>query len=254
MFTIKTEYIYKQIVLVSYIFVIVYLMSKGILNRFINPKLDIYIIISVCIIGVFLLIQNNIFSKKDTNKVKSKFKVSDIVYLLPIFLLFYLNDGNLSQELINNKGLVFGSVKSTNQVKQVSNPTPSNEDESIDESVDITVFDSTYINIMEKVFENLDSYMGKTIKIKGVIYKDQNLPNGTFVLGRLHMYCCTADAQTIGYISYLDKEEVNITPQQGLWYEAKGKIEKVNYDGEDLPKLLIYEMEEIDKPTDIYVY
>ncbi|MBR1524035.1 MAG: TIGR03943 family protein [Lachnospiraceae bacterium] len=49
------------------------------------------------------------------------------------------------------------------------------------------------------VFDNLDTYKGKTVRFKGVVYKPKRSKDDIFVPGRFAMTCCAADIQFVGF-------------------------------------------------------
>ncbi len=49
------------------------------------------------------------------------------------------------------------------------------------------------------VFDNLDTYNGKTVRFKGIVYKPKKSKDDVFVPGRFAMTCCAADIQFVGF-------------------------------------------------------
>ena len=49
------------------------------------------------------------------------------------------------------------------------------------------------------VFDNLETYRGKTVSFKGVVYKPKRSRDDMFVPGRFAMTCCAADIQFVGF-------------------------------------------------------
>ena len=43
-------------------------------------------------------------------------------------------------------------------------------------------------------------YEGKTVKIKGMVFRGKNFPEDEFVPGRFGMVCCADDVTFIGFI------------------------------------------------------
>ena len=48
--------------------------------------------------------------------------------------------------------------------------------------------------------DNLDKYMGKTVRFKGYVCQTPRVPKGCFVPGRFGMTCCAEDISFIGFI------------------------------------------------------
>ena len=71
------------------------------------------------------------------------------------------------------------------------------------------------------VTEFPEKYDGKTVRIKGRVYKSTRLPRNTFVPGRIAMVCCAQDAQMIGFICKSD----NITRlKKNSWVTVTAKL------------------------------
>ncbi len=49
------------------------------------------------------------------------------------------------------------------------------------------------------VFDNIDNYVGKTVRFKGIVYKPKRGKDDIFVPGRFAMTCCAADIQFVGF-------------------------------------------------------
>lgn len=49
------------------------------------------------------------------------------------------------------------------------------------------------------VFDNLKSYLGKTVRFKGIVYKPEKRRSDMFIPGRFAMTCCAADIQFVGF-------------------------------------------------------
>lgn len=80
------------------------------------------------------------------------------------------------------------------------------------------------------VFDNLDSYDGKTVKFKGIVYKPKKGREDVFVPGRFAMTCCAADIQFVGFPckwdgakQLKDKTPVFVTAHIGCTETPEGK-------------------------------
>ena len=63
----------------------------------------------------------------------------------------------------------------------------------------INVEDDDYGIWYIDVFDNLDTYKGKTVRFKGVVYRPKRSKDDMFVPGRFAMTCCAADIQFVGF-------------------------------------------------------
>ncbi|MFT8323087.1 MAG: TIGR03943 family protein [Bacillus sp. (in: firmicutes)] len=118
---------------------------------------------------------------------------------------------------------------------------------------------SDYINMQEKVFSTyyekinmeIDAFAGRTIKLKGFVYKEEGLAKNQLVLSRFVITHCIADAGIIGFLSEFPEAE-KIT--EDTWLEATGILEKTAYNGANLPMLKITSWKRVNEPEQPYVY
>ena len=106
-----------------------------------------------------------------------------------------------------------------------------------------------YIDMMD----NLDNYVGKTVRFKGQVLKSRDLNAGFFVPGRMAMTCCADDTQFIGYVC--TKPDAG-KPRMGSWVEVTARVEKEYMDvyHDEGPVLYAKEIKETAKPEQELVY
>lgn len=97
--------------------------------------------------------------------------------------------------------------------------------------------------------DNLDRYLGKTIKFKAMVLKPENSNDEYFVPGRMAMTCCADDMAFLGYACKYDKcgELANKD-----WVEVTATVHKEfwkDYNGEG-PVLHAVSVESTKKPKD----
>ena len=99
----------------------------------------------------------------------------------------------------------------------------------------ITVEDKDYAFFYRDLTENLESYIGKTVKFRGLVATDKRLSPEDIVVGRHVMTCCEADIQYCGLACVLPsamnlqtRDWVNITAkvqfQKHRIYKGKGPV------------------------------
>ncbi|MCX8074548.1 MAG: TIGR03943 family protein [Clostridia bacterium] len=239
---LKLNRIYKELIIFSYILGSLFICLTGKLNKFLNPKMNIYFYIFIGIMCVLL-----VFEIKDVLKSKDRksytLRIFDILYILPITFLFFIGNGSLSAETVGNKGLNVTSV-------QTSLNTTGNANDNKGQK-DIEVTNENYMDTISEISYNVENYIGKKIKVTGFIHKDNNLASDKFVLGRLYMSCCTADSQVIGYICSYEKQS---DLEENSWYQVEAVINKTVYSGEETALLDITSIVKIDKPENEYVF
>ena len=62
----------------------------------------------------------------------------------------------------------------------------------------IEVEDRDYAFFYRDLTENLEAYLGKTVRFKGMVAVDSRLPENNVVIGRHVMTCCEADVEYLG--------------------------------------------------------
>ena len=201
------------IICIIYSLLIIDIWLSGRLDHYIAPNMQIYLKISII---PMLLMSIVIF----VNKFHYKYKVSDLVLLLPFIMLFLAGDGNLSMSLASNKIGNFRNSKSKNEeIIEVGY-----EDE--------YDFSNPYFNVIDPSYSYLANYItymsgakkfvGKTIKVRGFVvdYSDY-LNDGYYALGKYSITCCAADAEFAGFMIKTD-EKVKLDD----WYEVEGVLEQ----------------------------
>ncbi len=97
--------------------------------------------------------------------------------------------------------------------------------------------------------DNLDRYLGKTIKFKAMVLKPENSNDEYFVPGRMAMTCCADDMAFLGYACKYDKCSELANKD---WVEVTATVHKEfwkDYNGEG-PVLHAVSVEPTKKPKD----
>lgn len=255
---------FQRLIILNYAVMMLFIVFSGLVSKFVHPRMIPYIITCAIILLVFCII--DIVSKKDITSVK--FKKSDIIYVFPIILMLFINNGDLSANTISNKGINIGKTQTQN-VQNNDASTKDNDDaddalklaaemdkDILDNKVvevkNIEVNRVNYIETLMDMCDDLDSFVGSEISIDGFIFRDENMKSNEFVIGRLAISCCTADAQLLGYLCKYEGDCSKIIDNN--WYNVKAKIETIVQDGMTYPYFNIEKIIKIDKPTDEYVY
>jgi len=96
----------------------------------------------------------------------------------------------------------------------------------------IEIADRDYAFFYRDLTEELEKYVGKTVKFKGLVATDKRLPAGNVVVGRHVMTCCEADIEYSGLALVLPNEmdlktrdwiELTATVEFKKHYVYKGK-------------------------------
>ena len=99
--------------------------------------------------------------------------------------------------------------------------------------------------------ENPEKYLGKTVKFKGMVFKDNSISENQFYFGRYATVCCEADSKFLGFVSAYADEPF----EHGDWLEAKAVIEFGEiFDLKKIITLNIQSFEKVEKPEDPYLF
>ncbi len=86
----------------------------------------------------------------------------------------------------------------------------------------IQIEDKDYAFFYRDLTENLEAYLGKTVKFKGLVARDKRLENKDLVVGRHVMTCCQDDIQYCGLACTLPYE---MELQTRDWISVTAKVE-----------------------------
>ena len=89
----------------------------------------------------------------------------------------------------------------------------------------IEIADRDYAFFYRDLTENLEAYIGKTVKFKGLVARDSRLSEVDIVVGRHVMTCCEADIQYCGLACVLP-EERDLKTRDWISVTAKVQFQK----------------------------
>lgn len=116
----------------------------------------------------------------------------------------------------------------------------------------IEVADDDYGIWYIDVFDNLNTYTGKTVRFKGVVYRPKKSADDFFVPGRFAMTCCAADIQFVGFPCRW-KDAKRLKDKTPVYVTAR--IDSVaTRDGGYAPVLYADSVEITDPPQEEVVY
>lgn len=210
---------------------------------YVHPRIipfAIFGLISMFIIALFLLTDS-------FNNKKKKFKFKNyIVFLTPLILVFFMETINANSAIQNN----------TTNINENSNNETSTQETTNKKALDIEnniiqINQRNFVFSLNEIIENPDKYDGKEIEITGFVYKDKNLKDNEFVIGRFMMVCCAADMQIVG----IKCDSNNLEPYENdTWIKVKGKLKKETYEGKIDPIIVAEHIEKDLNPNTSYVY
>ena len=231
-----------------YCFIILYVILSNKLDNYIAPNMQIYI--KVSLLPLFITGFTLIF----INKINYRFKISDLILIIPLVLIIFAGDGNLTHAI--------AKVKRTNKSNNVE-LNMYDVEYAVVEDEKVEKIDSFYFDMEDSIYSYLADYLtymkgaakyvGKTVRIMGfaVDFGDY-LSDNYFAIGKYAVTCCAADAEFSGMIVKYPKDKIKF----GNWYQVEGILE-LGKDSEGYTVMTInpVKVEEIDKGDNKeYVY
>ncbi len=176
---------------------------------------------------------------------------SHLLFLLPLLCGLLVSPEMLSKQMIAQKGLsgIFhhGHDHSHGGGRHVI----------LQPAGRIVVTDDQFLSMMEEFWERADALSGREVEIAGFVYSAPSLGKHNFVLARLVMTCCAADAEIAGMICrWPDRADL----QDGDWVRIVGTLAKQQFynlnqqEPQMMPYLEVKTLEKIEKPEQEYIY
>ncbi len=228
---------------------ICYLFISGKLMLFLHPRST-----TALALGTVLLL---VLSGVSWRQLRSPQAYSPVgwghaLFLLPLLLALFYPPQVLSPEVLSQKGLlgVFRGHASNCDENHSPLPTLALDDP-------IVVDDENFLVVLQALWENTDAYLGRDLEMLGFVFTDPTLGPHDFVLARLIMTCCAADAEVAGVLCRYPTSS-SLIP--GQWVSVRGTLAKMPYYNVaekavvDMPYLQVVEVRTAEKPTQEYIY
>lgn len=251
---------YLGLICLLYSFIIIYAWKMDKLKNYLSPQLQIYLKIAFVMLFIFGII--TLLSKR----IDYKFKISDIVLILPLIMFIISGNGRLSSTFASNRMVKYNQKKVIKKNKEDSTIISKEEvKDEITNEEDNTTYDMSniYFDIKDDIYAEISSYityepkaikyLNKTIRVRGFSVKNANyIPKGYFALGKYLVSCCAADAEFTGFILKYDTDKI----KDDSWYEIEGILEKgKDRLGYDILYIKVVNLKEIKQNSEEqYVY
>ena len=189
-------------------------------------------------------------NRRETKKKKFFMIIILIVFIVAIGLVL-ANVNKKSVERINeqnneinstNSSSAYGEVNADNMYAEYSGTARKvGERAEADLNDMLTVTDSFFIEQTNDFYYNMEDYIGKTVKLEGLIYAYDDELKGDicYAVVRNTPGCCGND----GLVG-LDIRDCEDYPEEGAWVEVVGVVEVDRVYGEDIPVLRVASMVE----------
>lgn len=107
-----------------------------------------------------------------------------------------------------------------------------------------------YTNILQEVYDNVDSYIGQKINFTGYVYRLYDMQDNEFVLARDMLINSDSQSVVVGFLCTYDNAEIF---KDGTWVTISGSIVK-GYYHDQIPVIEINDIKQTEKPEDAFVY
>jgi uncharacterized repeat protein (TIGR03943 family) len=97
----------------------------------------------------------------------------------------------------------------------------------------------------------MDKFIGKKVEISGFVYREDKMKANQFVVARLAMQCCSADASPFGLLIESAQAESHALDS---WVKITGTLGTTIYNDSDLMKIAAASIEKINASKTPYVY
>jgi putative membrane protein len=247
---------------------------------YVHPKMIKYVKFALYFFIVLTIFQGKKIFSINKNK---KLKIGYIMFLIPLTLGILLKSEGLSAYNVINKGFSLTSQLKINTLKhkhttlddgtEICEHNDNEESHSIyddyvllNEPLDsvalvkgevIEMASENFINTYENIYGNPYDYVGRNINMKGFVYNQNGLNQNEFILSRILVSCCSADAQLVGLLC--DYSEENVLTE-GTWVNVEGTLGQYEYkdvkSGETnvIPIIKIDKIEQIEVENNEYIY
>ena len=267
------------LILIGFTYYFYRIISTDKITLFVHPKMVKYVRFAVYFFIVLAIFQGkNIFSDKKNKTLKFGY----IMFLIPLTLGVFLKADGISVDSVMDKGFSLTSQLKINALKHkhiiLADGTEVCEhdekevypiedtDASLKKSLEsvalmedrmIDVTDENFINTYEDIYGSSYNYVGRGINMKGFIYKQKGLNKNEFILSRILVSCCAADAQLVGILCDYSGEKVFAA---GTWVNIEGTLsEKEHKDSKSgevsiIPIIKVNKIEKNEKQGSGYIY
>ncbi|MDU5082120.1 TIGR03943 family protein [uncultured Tissierella sp.] len=245
-------------------FTVFYLMTikKNTVTNYVHPRIIPYI--GFAIISFIFII---LFMVKELFKVRRKnTKIGRyIIFLFPVLTAFIFPPKTMISESaklnkITSKNIVESKTDSEKETEEsISSEIFDIYSDILDDEGNtlsledgrIILDEDNFIKWIDEIYINVDKYEGKTIELTGFVFRNNEFKQSEFVMGRLMMVCCAADTQVIGFLCNYDKAS---ELEEGSWNKISGILKSIEDNEEKIPLIEIESIEEANRPENEFIY
>ena len=230
-----------RMVLLFWIAAFLFLLVTKEYQRFLRPEFGWVIGVGLLILVVLFVVA---FRRKragccghDHGQHGDEIWIHGAVLLLP---LLYLGS-------IGNQSLGSYAFEKRNMNQDLKTYKPSDR-EMREEKIQLPAGEVAQPDLWQLV-QYFDMLEGETIRTRGVVYHDPNLPLDQIVIFRFLMTCCAADAVPVGVLVDASQSD---WPEE-TWLEVEGTVLRYRMAGKEIPLIVPDQIKKIPVADSLYI-
>jgi uncharacterized repeat protein (TIGR03943 family) len=210
--------------------------------------------------GIKISENTNVFENKSRNQVVSKKNSNTISNDKETVKIEQKGKHNLNSKkepmIQNDQQLIVLKNDISSDKKDSLKEIKINQDEKKEFRIDYEISQSDFIKRIDDIYRYQDKYDYKHVKVKGFVFRTKDFSKEQFVVGRLAIFCCSADASFYGLLCKLDEVESSKL-EDNQWLEVEGTVlfTKTDFsEGKKIPIIYVKNYQKVKKPDEEYVY
>lgn len=260
-------FVFIEFVILSLLFITIErIVADKRLADYINPDYHVFVYSSLVILIIFAAFAMFISSGRNLNEAPPG-TAKYLVFIILIILMNLPHDSSLFyQHIQNERDFNFtadaGDKAGKKKISEISEldhdiSLPGEAPGGNSSKADIFKIGSeNFYAASEDINRNSGKYINAKIDVRGFVYKSKKLRKDRYILARLVMYCCAADAGITGVL--FNAESTGVSFKKDEWLELYGHIEmqSAGSDGKDekAPVLVVESYKRIPAEPSPYVY
>ncbi len=246
------------LILSGYAAFLFYLVACGKITDLVHPRMVPFVVFGLAIRVLLAVFQSRrVFSRGTESAVKPGMAL----FVVP-FAFAPLSLGSTSAVLAANSRTIslYSSPEPVSVTANISAQSPrpqAAEASPIPARGVIELNEKTYFPFYSELNNHPNKYAGRTIHVTGFVYHGNLRNTDKFIAGREMMWCCAADAVTIGFVSRFPGA-AGLKDDQ--WVSVTGVLDKTEYTDEYtqattvVPMIRVTSMRAMPKMDFAYVY
>ncbi len=227
-----------------------YLLLSGRLRELMHPRMTVFVIIGFVLL--LFLAGFQLARALRGDEVRSG-RPAVALFLLPFAAVpFFLTSSSTTLAATGQLSLSRGST-AARPAAPAAGATAR-----IPATGDIVLDEDNYYAVYNAIYDDPQKYAGRRITVSGFTDRDApGLAAGDFVTARELMWCCAADASTIGFITRLPEGTL---PARDDWVLVKGTLGTIDFRGPNatsrstVPLLTVDTLQHMESPDFAFVY